>query len=139
MNPTNNLGSIAMMTPLSDFAVDPILMKRCKIALAESGGRIHDADDLTDALRKKFPEYDRRKRAIFRALVTEYFRVLDVDEELAEANRSGTSAHSDCTLSGDCIAFRQIGDQLITSLRCSTQQGQQIPDNLVLRTSHGRC
>ena len=64
-------------------------MKRCKAALAESGGRILDADDLTDVLRRKFPEYDRRKRAIFRPLVAEYFRVLDVDEELAEANRTG--------------------------------------------------
>lgn len=68
-------------------------MKRCKAALAESGGRILDADDLTDALRRKFPEYDRRKRAVFRPLVTEYFRVLDVEEELAEANRTGTQNH----------------------------------------------
>ncbi|XP_003747826.1 nuclear valosin-containing protein-like [Galendromus occidentalis] len=68
--------------------IDPILMKRCKNAIVESNGRILDADDLTDVLRRKFPEYDRRKRAIFRSHVVEYFRVLDVDEELAEANRS---------------------------------------------------
>lgn len=70
-------------------------MRRCKAALAESGGRILDADDLTDALRRKHPEYDRRKRAVFKTMVTEYFRVLDVDEEIAEANRTGKSREED--------------------------------------------
>ncbi|XP_022665926.1 nuclear valosin-containing protein-like [Varroa jacobsoni] len=68
--------------------IDPILIRRCKTTLIESGGHILDADDLADALRRKYPEYERRKRAAFKNLITDCFRALNVDEEMLEANRT---------------------------------------------------
>lgn len=78
-----------MIIVFFSLIVDPVLIRRCKTTLIESGGHILDADDLADALRRKYPEYERRKRAAFKNLITDCFRALNVDEEMLEANRTG--------------------------------------------------
>ncbi|OQR66283.1 nuclear valosin-containing protein-like [Tropilaelaps mercedesae] len=122
----------------SDVMIDPVLMRRCKTILAESGGRILDADDLTDALRRKHPEYDRRKRAVFKVLISEYFRVLDVDEEIAEVNRTEDNvANRSLANLYSSAAPKQTSDVLVLKppgLKKRPAEGQADVDNEVEQT-----